>query len=68
MIFDERVCVLDLNKDLSDDVDWRWKLFLLCFFARQKAGPVEARFFSVRPAAHVSSRCKSGVRPVVGRT
>ena len=22
----------------------------------------------VRPAAHVSNRCKSGVRPVVGRT
>ena len=25
-------------------------------------------FLRVRPAAHVSSRCKSGVRPVVGRT
>ena len=24
--------------------------------------------FIVRPAAHVSNRCKSGVRPVVGRT
>ena len=29
----------------------------------------EYRDFSVvRPAAHVSNRCKSGVRPVVGRT
>jgi hypothetical protein len=25
-------------------------------------------FYYVRLAAHVSSRCKSGVRPVVGRT
>ena len=24
-------------------------------------------FFVVRPAAHVSNRCKSGIRPVVGR-
>ena len=23
--------------------------------------------FCVRPAAHVSNRCKSGIRPVVGR-
>ena len=28
----------------------------------------EGAFFYVRPAAHVSNRCKSGVRPVVGRT
>ena len=25
------------------------------------------RFFYVRLAAHVSNRCKSGIRPVVGR-
>ncbi|ODM04928.1 hypothetical protein BEI61_00809 [Eisenbergiella tayi] len=25
------------------------------------------RDFAVRPAAHVSNRCKSGIRPVVGR-
>ena len=23
--------------------------------------------YDVRPAAHVSNRCKSGIRPVVGR-
>lgn len=27
----------------------------------------EERLFRVRPAAHVSNRCKSGIRPVVGR-
>lgn len=30
--------------------------------------PPGGRVFLVRPAAHVSNRCKSGVRPVVGRT
>ena len=28
---------------------------------------VQRLFAGVRPAAHVSNRCKSGIRPVVGR-
>ena len=43
---------------LRQDTDRIWKSGM---------GLMLILLFLVRPAAHVSNRCKSGIRPVVGR-